>query len=248
MEEAPEDGRLRLRYAEALAFLGDDAAAAQQRRQASASLANSPQRLPLMVDSARQLAAQGDLPAAASKLREVLREAPDYEEARLGLATVLGNGGRYAEAAREFRTVLEAAPAHGTARRGLVEALILGGHFPEARAELSEALRRQPRDLGLALIQVRLLATAPDPRVRDGALAREVALRIVEDHRTPATLLALAAAHAEAGDFSESLAITSQLLEAAGDASGRAQLQARQRSFESRRPWTAASGEEILGL
>ncbi len=251
LREAPEDGRLRLRYAEALDFLGDPEGAREQRRQASAQLKNSPQRFGLMVDSARELAASGDLVGAEAKLREVLAQAPDFREARLGLATVLGNGGQYGGAAEEFRQVLGEAPGHVAARRGLVEALILGGDFLGARVELAEAVRRRPRDLELALIQVRLLASAPDPRVRDGSLAREIALRIVEDHRTPETLLALALAHAEAGGFSESLAIVAELLESAeggGDAVRRAGLEARQRSFEVRSPWTAASGEELLGL
>ncbi|MCB1035133.1 MAG: tetratricopeptide repeat protein, partial [Acidobacteria bacterium] len=251
LRRAPQDGRLRLRYAEALEFFGEKDAARAQREQAAKLLADSPQRLLLMVESARQLAASGDLPAAAAKLREVLAEAPESVEARLGLATVLGNGGRYGEAVDEFRRVLKLAPDHAPARRGLVEALILAGDFARARVEVAEALRRQPRDLGLALIQVRLLATAPDPSVRDGSLAVEVGLRIVEEHRTPRTLLALACAHAEAGDFDPAVALTAELLESArsrGDTVEVARLEARLSAFEEARPWTAASGEEILGF
>lgn len=248
LEAAPGDARLRLRFAEALEFLGDAAGAAKQRELAREMVQDGPGRARLALESARHLAATGDYPAAVAQLRNALEQDSELLDARFQLAAVLGHLGEFDQAIEHFRKVLEAQPRHGEARRGLATALILGSRYGEARVELQESLRLFPRDGNLALIQIRLLASAPDPEVRDGGLALEIALRLYAQRQDPAVRQALALAHAAVGQSVEAVALQSELV-AQARAAGRdaTTLQRKLDAFEAGRPWTARSGEEVLG-
>ena len=246
---APKDARLRLRFAEALEFLGDHAGAAEQRAAAERLAPGGAGRAQLAADAARRLEAAGDYPGAIDKYREALAAAPESLDAHYGLAAVLGHVGRYDQAAAEFERVIAASPRHLAAHRGQVVALILGGRYGEARVALQEALKLYPREASLALTQVRLLATAPDPRVRDGALAVQIARLVYADSQAPPVRESLALAYAAAGRFPEAADLERDLLaeaEKAGDAALAGRRRARLAAFERGEAWSAGSPEEIV--
>lgn len=248
---APQDPGLRLRYAEALAFLGEGSAAREQRKQALELLPSGPAGATVLAESAERALRRGDLAAAEADYTRALELDPASPTARRGLAEVFLASGRLGEAVAQLRKALEGDPSSQATHRALVAALILDGRFGEARLQLQESLRTFPREVDLALDQVRLLSTSPDPAVRDGALALEVALRVNEAAPSPAARAALALAHAAAGRWDEAVALQGRLAEEAkeqGDVARQALYTARLRSFEQQRPWTAGSGEEILGL
>ena len=249
VDAAPGDPRLRLRFAEALEFLGDPTAAAAQRAAAAERLEDEADRLPLIAAAARHLARQGDFDAAIERFREALELTPGDQELRYDLASVLGHVRRLDEAVAEFETVIAAAPRHDAARRGQIAALVLAGRLGEARGKLQEALRTFPRNVDFALLQVRLLSIAPDPRVRDGELALEIARRVYAERQSPAVRQALAFAYARAGMFDEATVIQRLLLEEAEHA-GEDDLAAARRSrldaFKDGEAWTASSAGEIL--
>ncbi len=245
---APADARLRLRWAEALEFFGDRAAAARER-EAVKAIATAPEvRAELLLASAEHLAASGD-PAAVAKFSEALALVPDSLEGRYGLALALLRAGRFDDAAAAFRAVLASAPSHAQARRGLVAALVEAGRFELARVELQEALRLASRDAELALVQVRLLASAPDPQVRDGGLALEIALRVNRSCGDFACREALARAFAATGQHDEAKALLAELAEQAGRTGApalAAALTSRLATLERGEPWVATSASEIL--
>ena len=246
---APKDARLRLRFAEALEFLGDRAGATEQRAAAERLAPGGAGRAQLAADAGRRLEAAGDYPAAIDKYREALAAAPESLDARYGLAAVLGHVGRYDQSAAEFARVIAASPRHLAARRGQVVALILGAHYGEARVALQEALKQFPREASLALTQVRLLATSPDPRVRDGALAVQIARLVYADSQAPPVRDSLALAYAAAGRYPEAADLERDLLaeaEKAGDAALAGQRRARLAAFERGEAWSAGSPEEIV--
>lgn len=247
IEAAPDEPRLRLRFAEALEFLGDRSGAAEQRRAAqrmgSAGGGTAAARLALA--QAQAALAANDLKAAEAGFRRALEAVPGSPEARFGLASILGHTGRYDQAVAEFTQVIEAVPRHGPAHRGRIIALILDRRWGEARVALQAALAAFPRDAELALTQVRLLATAPDPSVRDGDLALEIARRVAAgrpDDRSVREALALA--HAEAGQLDLALALQSELAVAPGGGGGLAA--ARLAAFEAGKAWVAQGPDEIL--
>ena len=111
--------------------------------------------------------------------------------------------GRLAEAATELRVAFDAGAQDAEVPNALAFALLETGRPAEAVAVLRTAVARHPADLNLAHNLARLLATASDPRVRDGALALRMALDIRDrtGGRDPRVLDTLAAAYAAVGRF-----------------------------------------------
>ncbi len=249
LEQAPDDSELRLRFAAALEHLGQGNAAAEQRRLASrreGADGDSPG-----LERARRLMREGKLEEAEEQLTRLLEKSPDDQEARLELASILGHSGRFAAAAEAFAEVREASPRHMGAHRGLVMSLLLDRRYGAARQALQDALRTFPRHAGFALTQVELLATAPDPEVRDGSMALEIALRVEKERRDPVSRQALAFAHAAAGDYEAATALQQELVaeaRAGGDPRVVEALSRRLETFQAGRPWIASRPEEIVAL
>ena len=111
--------------------------------------------------------------------------------------------GRLAEAAAELRVAFDGEVKDPEVPNALAFALMQTGRPSEAVAVLKTAAARHPDDLNLAHDLARLLATAPDPQVRDGALALRMALEIRDrtGGRDPRVLDTLAAAYAAVGRF-----------------------------------------------
>ena len=247
---APGDARLRLRFAEALEFLGDRAGGAEQRAAAERLAPGGAGRAQLAADAARRLEAAGDYPGAIDKYRRVAGGGS-------GVARRPLRPGRGARARRPLRPGgggvragdrRLAAPSRG-APRGRWWRCILGGRYGEARVALQEALKLFPREASLALTQVRLLATSPDPRVRDGELAVQIARLVYADSQAPPVRDSLALAYAAAGRFPEAADLERDLVaeaEKAGDAALAGQRRARLAAFERGEAWSAGSPEEIV--
>lgn len=248
-ELRPDDSRLRLHYAEALEHVGRLRQAAEQRRLAAEGEDRASPSTPTLLAVADDLIRRGEYEAAVGRLIQVLDREPDQVDARLQLASVLGHLGRYADAAAEFRRVVEAEPRHQGARRGEIISLTLLGRYGEARFRLNEALRLFSHDAQLAHLQARLLASAPDPRVRDGRLAVEVAGRLDRAVGGIRVRETLAMAHAEIGQFDRARELQQGLVAAAeqsGDDRLAEDLRAKLRAFQRGKAWSAAGPEEIL--
>jgi tetratricopeptide (TPR) repeat protein len=247
---APNDLALRQRFVEALEFLGQAQRAAAERAALAPLERSGGESTDVLVREAFRLREEGRDRDAIERYRRALAHSPQRSDVRFGLASLLLDMGDHAGAADEFRQLLEEAPRHAAARRGRVLALVLDGRYPVARAELQEALRLFPRDRELALMQVRLLASAPDPRARDGALALEIARLVHDDDRGETTREALALAYAAAGDFEEAVALQ-QVLVAEADRAGTPAVaesrRARLAAFQRSQTWQARSPEEIAG-
>jgi len=92
------------------------------------------------------------------------------------------------------------------------------GKFDRALADFAEAIRLSPRSCRAWANQAWVLATAADPKFRDGARALESALQARElwnRFQGPewATLGTLAAAYAEAGQFEQAVETQTRVLE-----------------------------------
>ncbi len=246
---SPDDPNVRLRYAEALDHLGEHASAAAQRDTARGDSLEEAERLAVLVGEAQRSTRQGRYEAAIERYREVLEADPGHLDARYELAKVLGHLGRFNEALEEFGTVVATSPRHPRARRGEVTALLLQGRYGAAREKLNQALAVLPRDRQLAHALARLLATAPDPRVRSGQLAVEIANKVFAARREPASAETRAMAYAEAGQFDQALALQRQLVatvERAGAAAEAVRLRKMLDLYETGRAWRAVSPDEIL--
>jgi tetratricopeptide (TPR) repeat protein len=138
-------------------------------------------------------------------LRAAVALAPADPRARAALAEQLARSGDYAEAANTFAALVELAPDDPRSHLGRGMTLVLAGSYRPAREALEASLLRLPDHPALTDLLARLLATCPDPEVRNGERAVTLAERVVEiepnlDHEET-----LAMALAEAGRFEEAI-------------------------------------------
>jgi arylsulfatase A-like enzyme len=151
-----------------------------------------------------ELQAQRPEPAEAT-FRALLERHPRSGPILGGLVAALAarGGGDREERLALLRRALELDPCASDARIALSQSLHEEGRHAEQRALLEEGTRRCPDAADLRNDLAWLLATSPDPALRDGPRAVRLAEEALAAAREPppAYLDTLAAAHAESGDF-----------------------------------------------
>jgi tetratricopeptide (TPR) repeat protein len=166
---------------------------------------------------AMALARLGDIEGAASQYTECLRLNPGLAEAHLGYGLLLRDQGRADDARIQFNEALRLKPGYAEARGQLELLLALGASGPEAVTHYREAVRLSPDCVPALNNLAWLLATHPDPALRDGPgavrLARH-ACDLAKDSQ-PFLLGTLAAAYAEAGQFADAVATATKARELA---------------------------------
>ena len=165
---APDDPTLRHRLGVALSMAGDVGGAVAQFESA---LAVAPDFADAHFSLGELLARDGRYGAAIERYRAAVRSRSSYVDARMGLADTLSLAGRLAEAAAAFEGVVEIDPASDQAWMGRGVALIQTGRQREARDWLERAQLVHPGHALLTNLLLRVLAAAPDARVRDGERA-----------------------------------------------------------------------------
>jgi tetratricopeptide (TPR) repeat protein len=150
---------------------------------------------------------QGRTEEAMAEYEAALKIKPDHEGAMNSLAILLVDRGRIDEAIELYKKVIEIKPSLGEVRYNYANALVAQKKYKEAIPLYEAAVKLKP-DLADAHCDLALLlATCPDPTVRDGAKAVACARRAAEltEWKDPSILETLAAAYAEAGNFSEAV-------------------------------------------
>jgi tetratricopeptide (TPR) repeat protein len=153
------------------------------------------------------LAAQGRFDEAARHFAEFVRRKPGDANGRREFGYALARNGRLDEAIAEFNEVVRLKP-DAQAYYDLASAQELQGKAGEAATLYRQALTRD-RDFLPAMNNLAwLLATHPDPGLRDGNEAVRLAERACDltQHQEPLLVGTLAAAYAEAGRFPEAIA------------------------------------------
>ncbi len=187
----------------------------------------------------------GRLEDAETEYRAAVAANPGYKQARYNLANLLRRRGAAEAALAEYRRVIELDPGLALAR--LFRTVCLGalGRWREAEAALARDLADLPQAPVLRLLAVRLRATAGDAAERDGEEALALAREMHRRRPALAAAEALAAAHAELGDFHRAAAWQEAALAAARDVAGGpvlARLSRRLAGYGQRQPcrelWT----------
>lgn len=148
---------------------------------------------------------QGQDQPAMKQYQAALDHDPDNAQARVYLADAKMRSGRVDEAVALYREAFERSPGSLRIRLSLAMACVKGGRFGEARKTLEAALAAQPGDPEAINALARLLATAPDPKVRDGARALGLARALFESTRDPDVGQTYAMALAETGSFDQAV-------------------------------------------
>jgi tetratricopeptide (TPR) repeat protein len=181
---------------------------------------------------------------AIAEYREALRINPGYADAHFNLGTTLLQQGRPVEAEAEFRAALRINPDDAEADKNLGNALLQQGRAAEALDQAQKALDLQPADAGAQNNLAWMLATAPQPSLRDGAKAVRLAVQASQSSggNNPVILRTLAAAYAEAGQFPDAVQAARKALDLAraeSDAELAGTLLREVKLYEAGRPYEA---------
>jgi protein O-mannosyl-transferase len=165
------------------------------------------------------LIARSDFDGAIARYTTCLAAMPDQEEARYNLASALLRRGRTDEAIIQYQKVLQMHPESADAHANLGIAWLAKGRSRDAMAEYIKALQISPENLAALSNLAWLLATSPDPALRNGSEAVRLAERAdsvsSRSDKHPTVLRILAAAYAEAGQFAEAKETAQHALDAA---------------------------------
>jgi tetratricopeptide (TPR) repeat protein len=219
--------------------------AAEARRELETLVTTSPDFAAAQFKLGGLLAEEGDAQGAIDRFERAVELDPDLVEAHQNLAILYGRRGDFVAAVRHQERAVDLGPESAEARLTLATARILAGDTAAARRDLEVALAKHPSDPRIADTLARVLATAPEDSVRDGAMAADIASKLIDAVPSTHHAQTMAMALAELGRFEDAARLEEQAIagmESAG-AGGPDLEQARRRLEQYRRgvpvraPW-----------
>ena len=198
VETEPDDAATRVNFGTALERFGEPRAAAAQYEEA---LRLDPRLREAHYGLGDLLERSGRDAEAIARYRTAVTEDPAYVAAHLRLGDALRRTGRFEPSLPHYRAVIARQPADVGARFGEAMALVRLERYAEARDRLTEAMEFRPDRSMFRHALARLLAAAPDDRVRDGARAWSLVEGLPEEEQHPAVFETMAMVLAELGHF-----------------------------------------------
>jgi tetratricopeptide (TPR) repeat protein len=212
LELAPGDPSLRHRLGTALFQMGDVRGAVDQFEQV---VRTSPEHARSHFSLGVLMNANGRSAEAIERFSMALKYDPGYVEARVELAGVLGRSGKPQEALVEYEKVLALNPTQSHAAFGRAMTLVRLHRYEEARNRLAEGMQAHPGEPMFSHALARLLAAAPDDRVRDGRRALQLVDELIKGQQTIELAETTAMALAELGRSREAATVQRDALTAA---------------------------------
>jgi protein O-mannosyl-transferase len=184
----------------------------------------------------------GRIDEAETHARQAVNLNPARAQSQQTLGVVLLAKGRADEGIAALEEARSLDPTDSSTHTNLGEAYGAKGDLGAAALAFLDAAEYQPDDPFVLNRAGWILATAPEPRIRDGAKALSLASHAVElTHRQDVVSLdTLAAAHAELGQFDAAVHAASEavtLARAKGDSAMLPELQQRLDLYRARRPF-----------
>lgn len=246
LELAPESASLRYKLGTALLLMGDARAAQEQFEQI---LRTSPQYAKAHYSLGMLMEASGRKQEAIDRFSAAVKYEPRYVDAHIRLAALLRRSGRMQESLSHYTEALKIDPGTPEASAGYAMALVALRRYQEARDWLIDAVKVHSDQPEFAHALARLLAAAPDKRVRDGQQAMAV-MRTLSDEQQRLDLgETMAMTLAERGRYEEAAAWQRRAITAAGQA-GHPDLAQRMvgslRLYEAKKPCRTPWRDEDL--
>ena len=154
----------------------------------------------------------GQVDEAAAQFQKAVELQPDYARDLVGFGNAALHRGQVDVAIVLFQTLLKVRPDNAEAHYMLGAIFLKTGAVNEALDHLQATLKLQPDNADACSSLAWLLATSPDPSIRNGTKAVELAQQanVLSRGTNPVILGTLAAANAEAGHFPEAVATARQ--------------------------------------
>jgi len=212
LELQPDSPSLKFRLATALNMMGDSKASESLFEEIVRS---SPDYFPAQYSLGLTLQSKGRHNDAVERFSAAIKQRPDYSEARVALAASLRHLGRTEESLAQYEAVMRTDPRNTQAPAGYAMALVQLRRYQQAREFLVDGLNAHPGDPTLSHTLARLLAAAPDDRVRDGARAMTLVQALIKQGRTLELGETLAMTLAELGQFDQAASVQRDVLKGA---------------------------------
>lgn len=157
---------------------------------------------------------RGEWESAIAQYQAVIKLQPAFAQAHNNLGFCLALQGREDEAIAQYQRAIELDPGFGQAYNNLGNVYRQKRMAAQARNSYEKAIAIAPEFLPAQLNLAWMLATWPDPPIRDGDKAVVLATRLNDISRgnDPRILRTLAAAYAETGRFAEASSTAKQAL------------------------------------
>ena len=217
LELQPVNPSLRHKLGTAMALMGDVPGAQEQFElvvQQSPDYARAHYSLGVLMESSGQ-----DM-QALGRYTAAVRHDPSYVEARLRLAGILRRGRRPDDAMAQYEWIMELDPLMIEAPFGYAMVLVSLERWAEARDRLADGIEQHPHTPAFPLALARVLAAAPDSRVRDGQGAMAMLERLTDEEQRIDLGETMAMTLAELGRFEEAVSWQRDAIAAARDAGG----------------------------
>ncbi len=215
LELDPGDPSLRQRLGVALFQLGDASGAMAEFERV---VRTAPEQTQARFSLGVLLADQGRNREAIDHLSAALERDPAYIQARVQLADVLARSGRPDEALSHYDEALALDPTRPEPGYGAAMALVRLERYEAARNRLQQGVETSPENPMFKHALARLLASAPDARVRDGRRAMALVEELLEQGQNFALGETAAMALAEMGLYDQAAAVQRDVMAAARDA------------------------------
>ena len=176
----------------------------------------------------------GRVDEAIMSFRKALEIRPDYTDALCNLGAAFLQKGRLDEAIEQYQKAVAIEPDSAEAHNNLGYALLQRGQVREAIVHYQTSLEIQPDNPDTHNTLAWVLATWPEPSVRNGVNAVALAGQAnrLSGGRNPVIIETLAAANAEAGRFSEAVTTARRAVQLASAQSNAPLVKALQAQIE----------------
>jgi tetratricopeptide (TPR) repeat protein len=159
--------------------------------------------------------ASGRYQEAIEQFATALKYQPGYVQARIELATVLRRSGHLQESLAQYEQALELDPRISDAVFGYAMTFVRLERYQEARDQLAHGMKVYPDHPMFAHALARLLAAAPDDRVRDGRRAKILVDELLKKQQSIELAETIAMTLAELGQFKQAAAVQRDVIAAA---------------------------------
>jgi tetratricopeptide (TPR) repeat protein len=236
LELAPANPSLGLRLGTTLYQMGDARAALEQFERV---VRMSPEFSKAHYSLGVLMAASGRHQEAIDRFSAAVKYEPGYVQAQVGLAGALRQSGRLQESLAAYQEALKLDSSLPDAALGHAMTLVGLRRYQAARDALAETMKDFPDQLAFPHALARLLAAAPDDRVRDGRRAMAMVQRLLEKEQSIELGETLAMTFAELGQYERAAAVQREVMaatERAGQGDVARRMAENLRRYERREP------------